>query len=320
METAFRLSKERIIELIVEGVASFDVDLVTCLSPDYSKQGMGWILQQKTCSCPEVVPTCCADGWRLVLAGGHFCNQAEQNYSPIEGEVTAVARGLHDTKYYTMGCKQLYVATDHKSLLCVLGDQSLADVENPRLARIKEKTLWWQFTIAHTPGKLQLAADALSRRKTKLPAIIYQLRIREPDDEITNNLKNRFEHHFPEPDTSDLTEEETASAYSILSSEEISVITWERLYEVANEDRVLVKLKEVVLRGFPQSSYDVDEELRHFHKFKHDLHVAEELVCYKDRIIIPVKLRQQVLETIYAGGVRHDQQGGGHSVLARHLP
>jgi hypothetical protein len=99
LETAFRKSKERIIELIVEGVASFDVDLVTCLSLYYSKQGMGWILQQKTCSCPEIVPTCCADGCRLVLAGGHFCNQAEQNYSPIEGEATAVARGLHDTKY-----------------------------------------------------------------------------------------------------------------------------------------------------------------------------------------------------------------------------
>jgi hypothetical protein len=249
METAFRLSKERIIEVIVEGVASFDVDLVTCPSPDYSKQGMGWILQQKTCSCPEIVPTCCADEWRLVLAGGNFCNQAEQNYFPIECEATAVARGLHDTKYYTMGCKQLYVATDHKSLVCVLGDQSLPDVENPRLARIKEKTLWWQFTIVHTPGKLQLAADALSRRKTKLPATIYQLRIREPDDdkdEIANDLRNRFEHHFPEHDTSDLTEEETAAAYSILGSEEISVITWERLYEVANEDRVLVKLKEVV--------------------------------------------------------------------------
>ena len=113
--------------------------------------------------------------------------------------------------------------------------------------------------------------------EAKLPSTIYQLRINEPDneeDEIANDLKNRFEHHFPEPDTSDLTEEETAAAYSILSSEEISVITWERLYEVANEDRVLVKLKEVVLRGFPQSSYDVFEELRQFHKFKHDLHVA----------------------------------------------
>ena len=88
-----------------------------------------------------------------------------------------MARGLHDTKYYTMGCKQLYVATDHKSLVCVLGDQSLAAVENPLLARIKKNKLCWQFTIVHTPGKLQLAADTLSRSKTKLPATIYQLRI-----------------------------------------------------------------------------------------------------------------------------------------------
>ena len=57
-----------------------------------------------------------------------------------------------------MGCQNLYVATDHASLVTVLGDQSLADVENPRLARIKERTLWWQFKIIHTPGKLQLAA------------------------------------------------------------------------------------------------------------------------------------------------------------------
>ena len=120
------------------------------------------------------------------------------------------------------------------------------DVENPRLARIKERTLWWQFTIIYTRGKLQLAADALSRRKTKLPATIYQLSIQDPQDEeenIVDDLKDRFEHHFPEPDTSDFTEEEIAAAYSIFSSTEISVITWERLYEVANEDPVLVKLK-----------------------------------------------------------------------------
>ena len=128
METAFKKSKDKIIELIIEGVASFDVELVTRLSPDYSKEGMGWILQQKICSCPEIIPTCCEEGWRLVLAGGHFCNKAERNYSPIEGEATSVAKGLHDTKYYTMGCKRLYDATDHKSLVCVLGDQSLADV------------------------------------------------------------------------------------------------------------------------------------------------------------------------------------------------
>ena len=42
--------------------------------------------------------------------------------------------------------------------------------------------------------KLRLAADALSRRKTKLPATIYQLRICGQDDEeveIANDLEVR---------------------------------------------------------------------------------------------------------------------------------
>ena len=77
----------------------------------------------------------------------------------------AVARGLEDSKYYTLGCKDLWVATDHSSLVSILGNQSLADVENPRLAKIKERTLWWNFKMVYTPGKKQLAADAISRRK-----------------------------------------------------------------------------------------------------------------------------------------------------------
>ena len=78
----------------------------------------------------------------------------------------------------------------------------------------------------------------------------------------------------------------------------VKVITWERFYELVQEDPVLVKLMEVVLRGFPQSSHDVDENLKQYHKFRHDLHVEGGIVCYKDRAIIPAALRPQVLETI----------------------
>ena len=141
LEEAFQKSKERIVELICEGVAAFDPNLTTCLSPDFSKDGMGWILQQKVCSCEIIKPTCCKDGWRLVLAGGHFCSKAESGYPPVEGEATAVARGLEDSRYYTLGCKDLWVATDHSSLVSILGNQSLADIENPKLAKIKERTL-----------------------------------------------------------------------------------------------------------------------------------------------------------------------------------
>ena len=320
MESAFQQSKQRIAELIIEGVASFDMNLVTCLSPDFSKQGMGWILQQKLCNCQNITPTCCSDGWRLVLCGAHFCNKAEQNYSPIQGEAMAIARGLEDTKYYTMGCTQLFVATDHKPLVSILGDQSLADVQNPRLARIKEKTLWWQFTIIHTPGKLQLAADALSRRKG---ASIYTVSVHKTvneEQEVIEDIRSRFHpiFHNPTPpmdmkiaskntnmapslnNTLDASGEMMANANFIMNDNDISVVTWDKLKKVAEEDAAMVKLMEIVMRGFPQSSYELDETIKQFHKFRHDLHVADGVVCYKDRIVVPIQLRQQILEAIHA--------------------
>ena len=86
LEAAFSGSKEIILDLIKKGVYSFDSELETCLSPDYSKDGMGWILQQKTCDCKKISPTCFPGGLRLVLAVGAFCKPAERNYSPIDGE------------------------------------------------------------------------------------------------------------------------------------------------------------------------------------------------------------------------------------------
>ena len=58
LNTTLKRSKEKIVELIKEGVAAFDMDLVTCVSPDYSKEVIGCILQQKTCKCPDINPTC----------------------------------------------------------------------------------------------------------------------------------------------------------------------------------------------------------------------------------------------------------------------
>ena len=51
LDEAFITSKKKIIEMIQVGVFAFDMDLETCLSTHYSKDGMGWIFQKKTCKC-----------------------------------------------------------------------------------------------------------------------------------------------------------------------------------------------------------------------------------------------------------------------------
>ena len=60
---------------------------------------------------------------------------AEQNYKPIEGEALALVNGLKKSKYFTLGCQDLLVTTDHKS------DRHLEEIENPMLKNLKEKTL-----------------------------------------------------------------------------------------------------------------------------------------------------------------------------------
>ena len=128
----------------------------------------------------------------------------------------------------------MYVATDHASLVTLLGDQSLADVENLSLARIKERTLWWQFKVIHTPGNLQLAADALSRRKSKLPANLYRLSAKDievVEEDIIDDLQLRLTDLY----------NCSAKILSVMSVDTVKVITWEKLYEAFHEDQVLVK-------------------------------------------------------------------------------
>ena len=132
LDEAFEKSKIEIVRLVKNGVKMFDPKLVTCLSTDFCQTGLGWILQQKVCTCAVVSPVCCSEGWRLVLAGGRFTIPAESRYSPTEGEMLAVAVGLESSRYYTLGCQKLYVATDHKPLMSILNDRALDTICQPQ--------------------------------------------------------------------------------------------------------------------------------------------------------------------------------------------
>ena len=122
------------------------------------------------------------------MAGGRFTIPAETRYSPVEGEALAVAVGLESSSYYTLGCRKLYVATDHKPLLAILNDRALDTIVSPRLLRINERTLAWQFDLVYVPGNRQAAADALSRKKSL--AVLASLSVGEMEPaEIEDFLK-----------------------------------------------------------------------------------------------------------------------------------
>ena len=284
---AFNQSKEEIVKLVEKGVATFDPTKPTCLRPDWSKAGIGWILQQKTCSCRDLSPTCCPSGWALVLAGGRFCSKAESNYAPTEGEALAVVVALEQARYYTLGCPTLLVLTDHKPLVGIFNNKELGAIENPKLQKLKERSMWWKFTVHYTPGDKQFAADAISRRK--IP--VYLISADENDDvELLYDAQQKL-HQV----------QETEVTATVLATSTPPVITWDVLEKETYSDEVLQSLKRQILSGFPPNQTDLPTELKPYFKFRLGLHLIEDIIAYKERIVIPENLRTRILQILHSG-------------------
>ena len=82
----------------------------------------------------------------------------------------AAAYGLKQCRMYTLGCPNLTLATDHKPLTRILNDCQLDTICNPRLLKLKERTVMYKFKIFHIAGKSKAMslADATSRHPAKV--------------------------------------------------------------------------------------------------------------------------------------------------------
>ena len=277
LETLFKSSKELIVDAIREGVKIFDPTRRTALMPDWSKTGIGFWLLQKYCHCKNTSPGCCQDGWRIVLAGSRFLSSAERNYAPVEGEALGVAWALEQTRFFTMGCSDLLVVVDHKPLVKLLGDRRLDEIVNPRLFRIKQRTLMWQFQIEYQPGTKNHVADAVSRRPNKF-AEMASIDMRGEGDSMEELL--------------------IAGVGSDL--DKFFAITWELVLAESQKDPGICALARQVAAGFPLEKGDMPPEIAEFWDFRHSLNVTDGVVLYNDRIVVPSSLRQRVLENLHS--------------------
>ena len=278
LHAAFTKSKDIIIEAIRHGVEIFDPSRPTCLRPDWSTRGIGYFLLQKHCTCSSELPDCCDGGWRITLAGSRFLLSSEERYAPIEGEALAVAWGLEQSRYFTQGCENLLVVTDHKPLVKILGDRTLDEITNTRLFRLKQRTLPWFFKIAHLPGRTNFAADATSRH----PA--------QSCDTSSAELSCIG--------ATDLFESEIATVIR-REMEVLSTISWEEIQTETARDLSMNALRHTIESGMQH----IDRSQPHvapFWQFRDGLYVSEGVIMYDDRVVVPPSLRQSVLSNLHA--------------------
>ena len=111
---------------------------------DASRAGLGCVLMQSG---------------RVVAYGSHQLKNHEQNYPTHDIELAAVVFALKIWRHYLYG-KEFEVYSDHKSLKYIFTQRDL----NMRQCRWMEFLEDHDFTLHYRPGKVNVVADALSRK------------------------------------------------------------------------------------------------------------------------------------------------------------
>ena len=170
LEREFVLAKASIVRKIEKGVTMFEVDRVTALVCDWSKEGQSLGLWQKHCNCTgPVTILCCRGGWHIVFMSSRFNNDAQSKYSPIEGECMTLFWAINKCDYYIYGCDKLFVGTDHRPLLAFFrfeDPKPLDHISNKRLRRSVAEIGELRFTMFHIKGARNFLADRGSRFPT----------------------------------------------------------------------------------------------------------------------------------------------------------
>ena len=294
LDAAFRESKSAIVDAIREGVEIFDLNRPTLLQTDFSEIGIGYFLSQKHCTCRGCDPGCCKEGWRITLAGSRFLKPAESRYSPVEGEALAIAWSLEQTKYFTQGCPNLIVKTDHKPLLGVFRSTSLDQITNARLFSLKQRTLPWSFEIVHVPGKDNKFPDAASRFPSSMEDENEELHLSSLSMALSG-----IRVHEDNP-----VEEEELLISTLSSANNIRAVTWELVKEETAKDVSMQKLIALVNSTFPTDKLDLPTDLISYWPIRESLYVVDGVILMRDRIVLPTALRNDAIKGCLPGDDR----------------
>ena len=151
------------------------------------------------------------NGLQPIAFLSHKMNEHERNYPVHEQELLAVIIALKEWRHYLHG-RPFKIITDHQSLRYLSTQPHLS----PRQVRWSEFLQQFDYEIEYKPGKLNVAADALSRREdlqtietkqslnsltemvvTVADDLIRQVKTAYPRDPLCSDLLSNPRQHLP---------------------------------------------------------------------------------------------------------------------------
>ncbi|XP_064122700.1 uncharacterized protein LOC135226948 [Macrobrachium nipponense] len=204
---------------------------------------------------------------------------AKTGYAAVMGEALVVVWCLKKVRLFLLGCPNLTMVTDHCPLVKLFGNRELKDISNPRLFRLKKKTLQYHFSIKYLPGK----------RNSRYPSL--RAKPEDEDLELSDDLMVAM----------------VTSLVAALEVEDVVAMDQETVLSATRHDPVYqLLLTRVYNVDWPQKRLVVSGEL---------ITYTYDQGCV--RLVIPESLRQQVAANMHSGhqGLDSSQEGPQHERL-----
>ncbi len=209
------------------------------------------------------------DTWRPVAYASRALTQAETRYAQIEKEALGICFGTERFHQYLYG-RTFEAETDHKPLVPIL-KKALNDCP-PRIQRFRLRLQKYDITLSYTPGKEMYTADALSR-------------------------------NFPRQDEPVSTTEADVQVCvdGVLSTIQVSSDRLEQIKVETNSDPEMKQLVATILSGWPNERTQCPSQLVDYWNYRDELSVINGIVFKCSRVVVPRKLRNDMLHKIHVG-------------------
>ena len=193
-------------------------------------------------------------------------SNSERNYSQIDKENLAIIFAVKHFHFFLYGKDRFTIYTDHKPLITLFGAHSkLTTLVAARLQRWALTLSAYNYKIEYRTGANNGNADSLSRKP------LVQTNLDAQTDDTTNNVL-------------------------IIETIPFNVLNDEMVRET-RKDRILSVVRDCLLKGreLPQSA-----EFLPYTRVKDQLNIHKECVLKANRVIIPVKLKDKVLQMLHS--------------------
>lgn len=151
--------------------------------------------------------------------------------------------------------------------------QTLDEISNTRLFRLKQRKLPWQFLTVHTLGRTNDDVDAVSRYST--PGACTEV------SSVTANDR----------------EEKLLAATLSHETECITSISWELLAIETRKSKILSKVITALSKSFQGDNDGLSEYIR----YRNSLYITDGVILYQDMVVMPFILHKAILEKLLSG-------------------